>query len=209
MKKLIFLLLFCIIATSVMAQEYEYDEIETLLGDDISVGGFGSPVIKIISIKNKTGVMVGGQGNMIFNRIFSIGVGAYGWVNDTNLENIIADTTLGFDFGYGGIILEYIINPSNASHFTISTLIGAGGIIYEQEKPLGDFKDDTVCIVLESGINLELNVTEFLHIDLGTSYRYVNGVNFDRIPYDDNDFSGISANIIFKFGYFGNSTDID
>jgi hypothetical protein len=97
-------------------------------------------------------------------------------------------------------------------------MIGAGGVhndvkdymkCHDRIEYTGD-----ACFVLEPGLNLMLNVAKNFRIGVGAYYRYVYWIAYDAgAPYrtvngddyeniSDSDLSGVSAQIILKFGKF-------
>jgi len=207
MKKLFLILM--IVSASMFAQE------ETLLAGEVEHGGFGGPVVKFTSVKNEFGVLVGGYGGWLVNHTFMIGLGGYGLANKIKgapeaqqaYQNFL-DRPVNIEFGYGGVVLEYIHNSNSLVHFAFSALIGAGSVTYNERvdddwdwgnnhsygRPNDEF------FVAEPEIKAELNVASFFRINVGGSYRFVSGVNI--IGLKNSDLSGPSANITFKFGKF-------
>jgi hypothetical protein len=185
---------------------------ETLLGSsEVTHGGFGGPVIKFTQIKGDPAVLVGGRGGWIINHTFIIGGGGYGLVNDINANHpliILPGITKSFlNFGYGGLELEYIIESDKLLHFSVYSLIGAGGITYRE----GLFNhNDTdfnhwdspsdAFFVFEPAANVEVNIISFFRINAGISYRFVSGVNFDDLQ--NSDLAGLTAGLTLKFGVF-------
>ena len=195
MRRLMVFLFLLIMGASAQAQD------ETLISGKIESGGFGGPVLKITEINDETGIMVGGRGGWIINHTFVIGGGGYGLANDIKAKDVISVQKLYLDMGYGGLEMEYIINSSRLIHLSFHTLIGAGGINYEGRGGRFDYNDDPdAFFVAEPGANVMLNVTEFLRVGVGVSYRYINGV--DLVGLKDTDLDGASANLTLKFGKF-------
>ena len=217
MKKLmVFTAAIMIFAGNAFAQE------QTLLGDDkIISGGFGGPVIKVSTLNDKTALMVGGKGGWIINHKFSIGGGGYGQVlNISAPKEAIAEypypngtaRDLNIEFGYGGFIMEYIGGWDKIVHYSVTSLIGAGGIsyydeIYDDDDDYDDdwdsrhFNlDDDAFFVFEPGINAEMNITKWFRVNAGVSYLLVQGV--DLVGLDDSDVGGLTGTLTFKFGKF-------
>lgn len=194
MKK--FLVLILILAvTPLMAQE------QTLLSGDIKSGGFGGPVIKFTQLNDEFGLMVGGRGGWIINRVFVIGGGGYGLTNDIEVKNINSDSAQCLDLGYGGLELEYIAASNKVIHFSVQSLFGAGGVNYrDQESRQVNSPDGDAFWIIEPGLNLMLNVTTFFRIGFGASYRIIADVDLDDL--NNADLSGLSAVLTFKFGEF-------
>src|SRR5690554_2671418 len=190
-------LLLCLVSSLTLSAD---DQV--LLSGDIDHGGFGGPVIKGTSIKGETSFFLGGCGGWLINRTFLVGGGLYSLMNDVEAPVKGADgETLYYEFGYGGLLLEYINNSHNLTHFTFSTLLGVGDVTYYDGNGHKDPKygSDTVFVV-EPGVNLELNVSPSFRIDLGASYRYVDGVKIQGTS--ARDLSGATVNLILKFGGF-------
>jgi hypothetical protein len=195
-KSFIFLLLL-IVCPFLFAQE------ETLMGNgEFSSGGFGGPVVKFTSINKHFGVLVGGQGGWIINHTFVIGGGGYGLVNKIRTNSIFLGERQLLNFGYGGVELHYIHNSDKLIHYTVSLLIGGGGIGYRQ--PDGwewDWDTNTQSFfVMESTVRVMLNVASFFRVGIGGGYRFISGADLDDLK--DSEISGPSAEIVFKFGKF-------
>ena len=180
---------------------------QTLLDNDVSFGGFGGPVVKFSDVAGDLGVWVGGRGGGIIsldpNHAFSLGGGGYALVT----EHRVPDPEFGdpdTDFFamnfYGGFDMEYTNRSWQLAHFTISSLIGGGGLMIRDR----DFDDVDHSVnryfVFEPGAHVEVNITHFFRVAAGLSYRMTSGIS--RAGFTDDDFSGISGSISFKFGRF-------
>lgn len=200
MKRII-LLLFLLSACS-------YAQRETVFEGEMENGGFGGPVVKFTQVKGNFGVLVGGYGGWLINHQFLIGGGGFGLANDIRANTEVIEI-LGFadrpklDFGYGGLILEYYLDPMKLMHWSVSLLVGGGGVSYRE----GDFmehswRDNTpdAFFVLEPAVSGELNVAKFFKIGIGAGYRFVTGVNM--IGVKNSDLGNFSVNMAFKFGKF-------
>ena len=203
MKKIL-TLLSLFITFSAFSQEN--DEIQTLLGNDLKYGGYGSYDMHFSTIDGKAGLLLGGKGGMILNHKLVLGGGGYGLANRTRLtltDDQGNDSVGRLNFGYGGVLLEYIIFPENAVHVSIPVLIGSGSAkIYNFQY---DFTSDPLIesstfLLLEPEINVELNLLTFMRFSLGASYRLVSGTFLENIS--DSGLSGLSVNASVKFGYF-------
>jgi hypothetical protein len=180
---------------------------QTLLGNDVSFGGFGGPAVKFSDVNGTLGVWVGGRGGGIIkidqDHSFSLGGGGYALVTD----HPIKDPTFGdpntdyfaMNF-YGGFDMEYTNRSYQLVHFTLSSLIGAGGLMVRDRN--FDEVDHSVnrYFVFEPGANIEVNITHFFRISAGLSYRLTSGIN--KVGFNDNDFSGMNGSINLKFGKF-------
>ena len=180
---------------------------QTLFGNDVSFGGFGGPVIKFSDVAGDLGVWVGGRGggiiNLDQNHAFSLGGGGFALVTEHRVPvpeyGDPGTDFFGMNF-YGGFIMEYTNRSYQLAHFTISSLIGGGGLMIRDR----DFEDvdhsANRYFVFEPGAHLEVNITHFLRVAAGLSYRMTSGIS--RAGFTDNDFSGINGSITIKFGRF-------
>lgn len=206
MKKLFVILGIMLLSVSVFAQEEE-----TLLEGKIDHGGFGGPMVKFSTIKNDFALLVGGYGGWLINHTFLIGGGGYGLSTRINASPSAQNKygegeQLKLMFGYGGGVLEYVNRSNRLIHYSVSTLIGAGGVTYTERNQYNyddgnEHKGPTDAVfVLEPAANIELNVASFFRINAGASYRMVSGVNLEGLK--NSDLSGPSMNLALKFGVF-------
>ena len=196
MKNLIIILFVVILSYPAIAQD------ETLISGEVESGGYGAPIFKVGQINGTTGVFVGGQGGWIINHSFVLGGKGYGLVNNVDIEGA---QNLKLEFGCGGVLLEYIFSSDKLLHVGINTMIGAGGVRYAEKDYSNDYEDEvdynsSSFFVLEPGINMVLNISSYFRIGAGITYRYVNGVEYENLT--NADLSGVSGEIVFKFGSF-------
>ena len=194
-----------IVASHAAAQE------ETLFSGSVEHGGFGAPVLKVSTVKKHFAVFAGAYGGWLINHSLLIGAGGYGLVSHIGLppEALIFrpfDTFIRLQFGYGGIVLEYIGHPMDLIHYSVAMLVGGGAVVYSEHGWLSEgwntstvYPTSTV-FVFEPGVNVELNVTSFLRVAAGGSYRFVNGVELAGLS--NADLGGPSLNLALKFGSF-------
>lgn len=197
MKK-VFIFIFLLSVSFLYAQE------ETIFGSgEVTHGGFGGPVIKLTEINGQTGVLVGGRGGWIINNTLVIGGGGYGLANEVDGSQVILGSTQKLNFGYGGFEMEYIINSDKMIHATVGFLIGGGGVNHRNLWNDFDFdmKRADTFFITEPFVSVEANILSYFRICAGGSYRYISGI--DETPnLGNDDFSGVSAFITFKFGKF-------
>jgi hypothetical protein len=209
MRKGICFLLMAGLAASAFAGD---EDEQTLLSGQITHGGFGGPVVKFTRVKGEFGVLVGGRGGWIINHTLSIGGGGYGLVNPISTDPKKIPVLLPFtepmlSMGYGGFELEYVNHSGKVAHSTLTLLVGAGGVGYQERNNTDwDWDDDhrhpawDSFFIAEPGLNVELNMTRFFRIDAGASYRFVSGV--EKYGLVTSDVAGPSINLTFKFGKF-------
>ncbi len=213
MKKIITLLFLALIVQVSFAQEKdekvkEEDSMQTLFNKDNLkfTGGYLAPEVKVSNVHEDISLIIGGKMGFTFNDHFTIGIAGFGLTNNSNFDindNPLDPARIGM--GYGGLNLEYTFFSNKKIHFTIPVVLGAAGIyVYEDD---GDFFSDqfneienSAAFVVEPGVNIELNLFKFFRIDLGASYRLIEGTALYSL--EDEDLSDLSFNVGFKFGFF-------
>jgi hypothetical protein len=209
MKKILFALL-VLGAQQAWAQHADTKtETETLFssrkGKKTTVGAYGVPAAKLTPIDGKFAVLAGGYGGVLLNGKIMLGAGAYSLVNNVEMPTL---NTSGYqdyvNLWYTGFVAEYIHNSDKLVHWTAGALLGGGGV-GRRDKWDDDFDHDHVSnatgfFVAEPFANLELNITKFLRLDIGASYRYIAGSNTAGIT--DGKLSGPSVHLGIKAGKF-------
>jgi hypothetical protein len=170
-------------------------EDETLITRRTIIGAYIAPVIKLSRLNHELAVLAGGHGGLIFNRSFVIGLGAYGLVNEIEVNTQSHQLV---DFGYAGLLLGYVNRSHKIIHVSVHSLIGGGGLRY-RTCFYDDWYDDML-LVFEPSVDVEVNVTKHFRIGLGGSYRFAHGVEFDGLVNDD--INGPSGALTFKCGVF-------
>jgi hypothetical protein len=182
-------------------------QVQTLFDGDVSHGGFGGPVVKFSDVSGDLGVWVGGRGGWIINldreHAFSLGGGGYALVTEHRVPDPDfrdGDADYYALTGYGGVEIEYTNRSYRMVHFTVSSLIGGGGLMMREH----DFSDVDNhydhYFVFEPGANIEINITHFFRAAVGIGYRMTSGIG--TAGFTDGDFSGLNGNLTFKFGRF-------
>ncbi len=197
-----------IIAVSIvlLAAMNVFSQQKTLIsGDDLTLVGYFSPVVKFSSVHDDLGVFVGARGGLIVNHSFAIGFGGYGLASYVEALNRGPLGERYMEMGYGGLDIEYIINPNDLVHFSVGTLIGAGGILFNDRSQGSEYWDERdpdvdAFFIAEPTVNVDLNVTTFLKTSLGASYRLVSGLRSDVS--NNAELSGFSAMLSIRVGKF-------
>jgi hypothetical protein len=195
MRRLIFTAIALGMTTAAAAQEH------TLINGNVAIRAFGEPVAKYAWINEQSSLLAGGRGGVILNRSFVIGGAGYGLVNDVHGSPTGVGGPLALRFGYGGGTIEYIMMPDAVAHMSITSLVGAGGTSWVESRNRG-FDDDRqvgrsdAFFVFEPGLNLEVNLTHGIRVNVGATYRLLSGV--EQAGLRDSDLSGPSATFSVK-----------
>ena len=151
------------------------DRPQTLVqGGGIRSGGYGAPVVRFTTVKDRSAVLTGGEGGWIVN------------------------------FGYGGVLLGYNHTPGRLVHLTGQVLLGSGGASLIGGGLRGDADaatlDTDAVFVAEPALHVEVNVASFFRVAVGGSWRQVSGSSL--VGVSDRDLSGVAGGVTFKFGRF-------
>jgi hypothetical protein len=169
-------------------------------------GGFGGPAVKMGFVNGGAKLFLGGRGAWIIDHKISIGGAGYGMTSQLN--RIIDSTNREFKLGYGGLEIGYINRSDSLIHWNFVTLIGAGGISYNNPDEKKDehkfFENDgrtSTFFALEPMLYVEFNIAKWFRLCLGGGYHYFNiakGIQY----FKPGELSGPSAELVLKFGRF-------
>jgi hypothetical protein len=156
--------------------EFEYyknREIKTLLGHDRGGGGYCSFSTGYSNINNLDAIMFGGRFEWMASHSMGIGLGATGFINEFHYEPSL-DRDVFLTGGYGGLYIEPILLPRLPIHLSFPILLGFGGISFISSD--NDFnenflEDSKAFLLIEPSAEVELNLTKFLRLAVGSSYR--------------------------------------
>lgn len=162
--------------------------------DNARVGGFGGPVFRTSQIKGDQTFEIGGMGGATFTtgkHSVMIGGGGYGLVNELDWG-----TNEKLEMGYGGFIFGYTYDPEALIHVDTHVLLGAGGV--QSIDTDNSETDNGTFLISEIASQVEINLTEFMEVGLGASYRLTTDPSMAGI--NSNDLSKPSVYISFQFG---------
>ncbi|MCX6301865.1 MAG: hypothetical protein NTW82_06750 [Bacteroidia bacterium] len=180
MKKIIFtasmLLMVSIVTFSQEEPEFQYyknNEMKTLLGHDRGGGGYCSFSTGYSNINNMDAILFGGRFSWMASHSLGIGMGATGFINEFHYEPAI-DRDVFLTGGYGGLYIEPVLLPRFPVHLSFPVLFGFGGISFiskDIEFNENFLEDSKAFLLIEPSAELELNLTRFLRLAIGASYR--------------------------------------
>ena len=218
MKKTIVTLFFGLILISTQAQTEvvpqqitkEPEKIQTLFISPVKVGWWLSPDFGWTRLDGRDACMSGMSGGVILNHSVSIGLGFYGIMNTQNFSypGISELEDLYLYAGYGGLKLEYRLQPLKKIHVAFPLLIGGGGVSYStwgNEWSSSDyhhdfnFAEDTF-FAFEPGVNVGFNLLKFMRFDTGVSYRFASAIELPQTS--SSLMNSFNLNFSLKFGKF-------
>lgn len=223
MKKIIFcLIIAAAVSGSVFAQEtekketpvVEQEKFNTLFSDvkPSRLGGWGSPVLKLVNFapgfNGPFGLMIGGEGGLIINRSFYIGVSGYSFVTDMDRAHVIsAPTGRNVHLSFGGLIFKYHFFPTSVVNFSLGTVIGAGAYGSAIPKSKSMMNSTYAAFVAEPEIYMYINLAKFCRFGVGGSYRFLLDDTISKNGFLSPDGNliagnmwGYSINVLFQFG---------
>ena len=209
-KSAIFLgLLLAISATAFAQDRDESDGFQTLVGSSNTVGGYGAISMQYTKLEDRDAFVFGARGGIIMGHVVTIGLGGSGFFNDVHYDPI-AGRDISLAGGYGGFFFEPILMPKFPVHVSFPILLGAGGVAVVSVDDDNDWNDNykseasDAFMVIEPGIEVELNITRFFRFCVGGYYRYTSDVDIEdpefSVPTDI--LKGFSGGVTFKFGRF-------
>jgi hypothetical protein len=198
LSKGIFVLAVIVMSLSKGAFAQEQDSTQTLFKSVVKVSELWTPEVKLNSIQDKIGTLIGFYGGAVFNRTFLLGISG-----GANLSHPTVN------YGYFGAIGQYIYKPTNLWHFSGQLLL-AYGSAKDYEDPKSGLLDNFCNVsgagffLMEPGVNVELNLSRRITLVAGMSYRYITGMdenseNLSITHVTNEDMSGINFNIGLKF----------
>ncbi|MCB0793434.1 MAG: hypothetical protein KDB88_01755 [Flavobacteriales bacterium] len=180
-------------------------------------GGWAAPTADHTRILDQDALLVGLRAGWLIDHRITIGLAGKGLV--TRVDNAAFDAHLvesgqrlndrsRFQLGYGGLLIEPIIAYRSPVHVSLPILIGAGGCGYSYNSSgyrdgqwHGSYFDHAKAfLVVEPGVEVELNLVPFLRLGMGISYRYTSEVELAATPNDV--LHGLNAGVSLKVGRF-------
>jgi hypothetical protein len=225
MKKLVLMLVMMALCAGFLAAQDEKndekDEVKSLFGGSGKLKStcYGAANIKFTNINSEFAVLVGGRGVWTINKSFGIGLAGFGLVTQHKFDyktNALEQINSSIFMGYGGLFLEYIIQPREYIHFSANTILGFGGSGLSN---IGDslFMNDNFMnnspwkahFIVEPSLAVEFNITKFFRVTFEGGYRLVTDINKSRLFENTIDLkdrkiglSGFTGGMTLQFGIF-------
>jgi len=165
---------------------------------------FIGPVVKLTSIDQRLGVMLGLRGNWPIARSLSLGFGIYTLINKIDAPQGVLplEGALNADLSYLGLELEYFLNPGSRTRFSLSALLGGAATRFVKDtgsalKSSEQVGETAFLWVVEPGGNAEWTVARGFRLTVGVSYRLASKARKEGL--EDMSFSGPTATIALKF----------
>jgi hypothetical protein len=180
-------------------------ETETLLGSAVRHGGYGGPLHGVTWIGGNAVYLRGTRGAWVINlaedHALNLGLGAYRTGSDFAPAAPVIPGAAQPELRtrYGGFEMEYVNRTRRLVHFSAQALVGSGEVRYrERDLPLD--RTRASYFVVQPGVNVNLNVTNWFRLSGGALYRHAGEVTLEGV--DGGHLSGPSSLLALRFGRF-------
>ena len=133
---------------------------------------------------------------VIIRKNFTVGAVYHFTLQKTALPEAIGPGKL--QMKWGGIHLEYTLWPLQKVHLTFPLSAGIGQLKIKGSAAAPTGSPDF--FFTEPGMIIEMNISKFAKLGIGTTYRYTLNVSYNSIT--SNDLNGFAAVASVKFGIF-------
>ena len=160
--------------------------------------GFGCIDLKLSSVQGNSAYMIGARGGWNVGQSFSVGLAVSGAIIDDPVLNITNNREYYIRLGYGGLYVESKFYSYRIVHFTFSAILGRG--YYGHSEVKSDYEIDWTkhwIFAFEPELIVMFDVSDIFKIGVGTTYRYVPGV--DLTEFKKNHLNGLSVMLSFRF----------
>jgi hypothetical protein len=198
-------------------EQRDSSETQTLFNyHDIDITGYGGPYMSTTEINGKQAYFMGGRGAALIGRTFIIGGGGMGLLHPESRSDLSGQHYGGelkyVNMGYGGAIIGLALFQPSILNLSATTLIGGGGLVFsnqseydeEHHSDSGQYQNTSSKVeeffIAEPEVMMHLNLTRWMRIGVGLSYRYTYGINNN--DFSDEDFRNLSAVFAAEFGWF-------
>jgi len=189
-------------------QGRDRQEMKTLVGGSNTVGGYGAISLQYSQIDDRDAFVFGARGGITMGHMVTLGLTGSGFFNDGEY-NSETGTNISLAGGYGGIFFEPVVMPNMPVHVAFPVTVAVGGVAVmtvNNDDWSDKFRSEAsdAYMVIEPGIEVELNVTRFFRFCVGGYYRYTTDITIEdpefHVPADI--LRGFSGGVSFKFGRF-------
>jgi hypothetical protein len=176
---------------------YGYDS--TLITDQTEVGGFATPTIRFMEVGDDLGLLGGAKVGVLINHSLGVSVMGYGTILRPGPEDL--EDLESLEIAYGGIAFEYIFMPHSVFHVCVPVSVGGGRVRFVGKYRDPDSGEDSGSFfMVEPELDLEVNLTRNLRLNLGVAYLSINGTDF--ADFTDEDLSSLTGTVALRVGSF-------
>lgn len=164
------------------------------------LGAYGALLGRVSTFNDQFAVLTGGYGGVFLNKKIMLGAGAYSMATSPRVDNY--NDNRRWNLWYTGGVVEYVHNSDKLFHWSAGALIGGGGISQRigYDKGRDDVFESNGFLVAEPFINAEINITSYLRIVAGGTWRQIAGAG--NADLSDSKMSGPGFHLGVKAGVF-------
>ncbi|HKH60683.1 MAG TPA: hypothetical protein VKA49_07620 [Flavitalea sp.] len=198
--------LITILSLQAVAQE---GDVQTIFKGNLRTsGGYGAVTNKFTTIRGEYTNLAGLYGGWYINHRIMIGIGAAASTNNLHVPQQFSTNPIKprtWQYGQFGMVSEYVISSDKPIHLAFHLFSGAGFTLQYQREDWDhsshdNASDENWFVVVEPGVQLEVNLFKWMRLSPGVSYRGTFG-SYGR-GLGDSDLSAVSYNATMKFGKF-------
>lgn len=173
---------------------------------------YGASTTALTGIGGSPGIKMGGRAVWLKNSRFGVGLAGYAIQGSRAEDPALSNDAYRLAGGYGGLLLEYNLNPHKAVHLSFPVVIAGGAMSYVQNDlnpgNLGrGIEDERIMAIIEPGAMLEFNVVSFVKVAFDLSYRYATHTELNyqgsgEVILPGTGLNTFSGGVTVKFGIF-------
>ena len=202
-----------LLASSAYSQEgelqyYKDKDIKTLLGKDRSGGKYGAIFIGYSGIDSRQTLVFGQKLTWLPVRTVGIGMGINEFISEYRHDDV-SGRDIYVMGGFGGMYIEPVVMPRMPVHASFPILLGFGGMsqVYSDDPFLisNMFDELQTFLILEPGVEVELNLTKTMRLAAGITYRFTTPFELsssESYAVDIESLRSLTFKLVFKFGRF-------
>ncbi|MBD2767976.1 hypothetical protein IC235_08730 [Hymenobacter sp. BT664] len=180
------------------------EEVKTLFGSGTRPRFFAAGTFHYSSLAGRDAWSLGGRTGVVLNRTFALSLGG-SFLTDNHYRNSNAWTSASnqLTVAYGGLYLEPLLPTTGLVHLAFPVLIGGGAASsrdWDYPTPGATHFHSDGFFIVEPGVNVEVNLTRFLIVGLGATYRYA--PNFKLPGVSDTALNSFTTGLTLKVGNF-------
>jgi hypothetical protein len=173
----------------------------SIFGDETKTGVIWGIDLNTSTVQDDVATQLGGYTGVVFNHSLLVAL---------NISMNLTHPTI--NYGYYGLMVQYVYRPEQIVHFSGQVTLGIGSVKdYESEKSsvwdnFGNISGNSFYIV-RPAINCEINLCTKTHLVFGMGYEFIHGVHENNegtaeSMVTDQDLSGLSFTAGVKFGLY-------
>lgn len=169
---------------------------------------YTAPTVGMGAVGDATGINIGGRIVYMIKPKIGLGLAGFAYQSAKAQDDVLAGEYRNAG-GYGGLFVEYILNPENAIRVSFPLMVGGGAATYTQRSEFEPkvIEDLQTILVLEPGVEVEFNLVSFAKLAIGLNYRLTSNAQLNYISSGDvilakDGLNGLNAGFTLKLGKF-------